>query len=107
MSDDPVNPSQYHGDLVARIIERFDLNFNLGNVAKYLLRHKNKNGIWGPKGTRPIDAPDIRAGFAYLMAGIAAKGKTTVRNGHYIDRGHEAIEKRLSAVGVSIQRITT
>jgi protein gp37 len=56
MSDDPVNPSQYHGDLVARIIERFDLNFNLGNVAKYLLRHKNKNGIWGPKGTRPIAA---------------------------------------------------
>ena len=45
MSDDPVNPSHYHGDLVARIIERFDLNFNLGNVAKYLLRHKNKNGI--------------------------------------------------------------
>lgn len=26
MSDDPVNPSHYHGDLVARIIERFDLN---------------------------------------------------------------------------------
>ena len=54
-----------------------------------------------------VDAPDIRAGFAYLMAGIAAKGKTTVRNGHYIDRGHEAIEKRLSAVGVTIERITT
>ncbi len=53
-----------------------------------------------------VDAPDIRAGFAYLMAGIAAKGKTTVRNGHYIDRGHEAIEKRLGAVGVTIERIT-
>lgn len=53
-----------------------------------------------------VDAPDIRAGFAYLMAGIAAKGKTIVRNGHYIDRGHESIEKRLAEVGVSIERST-
>lgn len=42
---DPVNPNHYKGDLVARIIERFELGFNLGNVIKYTLRYKNKNGI--------------------------------------------------------------
>lgn len=44
-SADPVNPSHYKGTLVMRIIEHFDLNFALGNVIKYILRHKNKAGV--------------------------------------------------------------
>jgi len=43
--DDPVNPSHYKGDLVMRIIETFDLGFELGNVVKYILRHKQKAGL--------------------------------------------------------------
>lgn len=42
---DPIRPGHYRGDLVMRIIEKFDLGFRLGNVVKYLLRHKNKSGI--------------------------------------------------------------
>ena len=42
---DPVNPSHYRGDRVMRIIEEFDLGFCLGNVVKYVLRHKEKNGV--------------------------------------------------------------
>jgi hypothetical protein len=42
---DPVNPSHYRGDAVMRIIEEFDLGFCLGNVVKYILRHKNKAGL--------------------------------------------------------------
>jgi hypothetical protein len=46
-TSDPVNPAHYKGDLVMRIIEHFGLveNFYLGNVVKYILRHKNKAGI--------------------------------------------------------------
>lgn len=44
---DPINPSHYQGDLVMRIIEHFGLNedFPLGNVIKYILRHKSKAGL--------------------------------------------------------------
>ena len=42
MSQDPVNPHHYEGDLVMRIIERFALGFRLGNAIKYILRHGNK-----------------------------------------------------------------
>ena len=45
--DDPVRPKHYQGDLVMRIIEHFGLqdNFYLGNVIKYILRHKSKAGL--------------------------------------------------------------
>jgi hypothetical protein len=43
--DDPVRPKHYQGDLVARIIEHFELGFHLGNVIKYVLRHKAKAGL--------------------------------------------------------------
>lgn len=44
---DPVNPSHYRGDRVMCIIEEFSLNasFCLGNVIKYVLRHKEKGGV--------------------------------------------------------------
>lgn len=42
---DPVNPAHYRGDLVMRIIETFGLGFCLGNVIKYLLRHRDKAGL--------------------------------------------------------------
>jgi hypothetical protein len=44
-TDDAVRPAHYRGDLVMRIIETFDLDFCLGNVIKYLLRHKSKAGL--------------------------------------------------------------
>jgi hypothetical protein len=45
MSDDPINPAHYKGDYVMRIIEEYDLGFCLGNVVKYVLRHKEKAGL--------------------------------------------------------------
>ncbi len=45
--DDPVNPKHYKGDLVMRIIEHFGLDdsFPIGNCLKYILRHRDKNGV--------------------------------------------------------------
>jgi hypothetical protein len=44
---DAVNPKHYQGDLVMRVIEHFGLDdsFYLGNVIKYLLRHRDKAGV--------------------------------------------------------------
>lgn len=52
-----------------------------------------------------IETPDIRAGLAFMLAAIIAKGKSRVANAHLIDRGYESIENRLQAVGVKIQRV--
>jgi UDP-N-acetylglucosamine 1-carboxyvinyltransferase len=74
-----------------------------------------KVGIWsqhtmtvkGPtilKG-RELFGPDIRAGLAYVLAAITAKGRSVINNVHFIDRGYERIEERLKAVGVDIERV--
>jgi len=42
---DRINPGYYKGDFVAKVIRLFDLGFELGNVIKYILRHRGKNGV--------------------------------------------------------------
>ncbi len=54
---------------------------------------------------REVDGPDIRAGLAFVLAGIVAKGKSVINNAYYIDRGYERIEERLRDIGVDIKRI--
>jgi UDP-N-acetylglucosamine 1-carboxyvinyltransferase len=53
-----------------------------------------------------ISSPDIRAGMALLIAACAAEGRSTIHNIEQIDRGYQQIDKRLKAIGVSIERIT-
>ncbi len=54
---------------------------------------------------RELESPDIRAGLAFLIAGLIAKGDSITNNVYHIDRGYEAIEKRLSALGASLERV--
>ncbi|MFZ4810771.1 MAG: UDP-N-acetylglucosamine 1-carboxyvinyltransferase [Ilumatobacteraceae bacterium] len=51
-----------------------------------------------------VKAPDIRAGAALLIAGLAAVGTTTISDVHHIDRGYDDLVGRLVAVGASIER---
>lgn len=51
-----------------------------------------------------ISAPDIRAGFALVLASILGKGRFVISNIHLIDRGYESLETRLKSVGVDIVR---
>lgn len=62
--------------------------------------------VLGPTPLRgaTIDTPDIRAGLAFIMAGIVAQGTTVVRRAELVDRGYAHIEERLRAVGVDIRR---
>ena len=52
-----------------------------------------------------MTSPDIRAGVALLIAAMSAKGKSTIRNIHQIDRGYQNIDERLNALGAEIKRL--
>jgi UDP-N-acetylglucosamine 1-carboxyvinyltransferase len=53
----------------------------------------------------PVMASDLRASAALVIAGLAAKGTTSVNRVYHIDRGYEKIELRLNALGAKIQRV--
>ena len=52
----------------------------------------------------PVEAPDIRAGAALVVAGLAARGETEIIGLEYIDRGYERLEEMLSELGGQVQR---
>lgn len=61
------------------------------------------NGVDTLKGCQ-VEATDLRAGAALILAGLAAEGKTIISKIHHIDRGYERIEDTLRAVGAKIIR---
>lgn len=54
---------------------------------------------------KELDGPDIRTGFAFVIAGLIAKGESIINNVYYIDRGYEKVEERLQGIGADIKRI--
>ena len=52
-----------------------------------------------------VMASDLRASAGLVLAGLIAEGETEVRRVYHIDRGYEAIEKKLEALGARIKRI--
>ena len=52
----------------------------------------------------PVMASDLRASASLVLAGLAAKGITTVQRIYHLDRGYEHIENKLNAVGARIRR---
>jgi UDP-N-acetylglucosamine 1-carboxyvinyltransferase len=53
-----------------------------------------------------LESPDIRAGMALLLAALAAKGTSKIRNIRQIERGYEKVDEKLFQLGAKIQRIT-
>ncbi|OPY09864.1 MAG: UDP-N-acetylglucosamine 1-carboxyvinyltransferase [Syntrophaceae bacterium PtaB.Bin095] len=53
----------------------------------------------------PVMATDLRASASLILAGLAAKGRTELSRVYHIDRGYQAIEKKLSALGAHIERV--
>ena len=54
-----------------------------------------------------VTAPDLRAGAALVIAGLAAEGTTYVENIHYVQRGYENFESKIRKLGGMITRIDT
>ena len=54
-----------------------------------------------------VSAPDLRAGAALVIAGLAAEGITVVDEIQYIERGYEALEEKLRQLGAQIEKVST
>lgn len=54
----------------------------------------------------PVNAIDLRAGAAVVIAGLTAEGTTEVHNIKYIDRGYEDFTGKLKNLGADIERIS-
>jgi UDP-N-acetylglucosamine 1-carboxyvinyltransferase len=54
---------------------------------------------------KSLTIPDLRAGFAYVMAGLIATGTTTISGVYYIDRGYEHLVDKLQAIGARCERV--
>mgnify|MGYP004501763939 FL=1 len=52
-----------------------------------------------------VNAPDLRAGAALVIAGLAAEGITVVDDIYYIQRGYEALEEKFTKIGAKIARV--
>jgi len=52
-----------------------------------------------------VEATDLRAGAALVIAGLAAGGTTIVEQVHHIDRGYDRIEQMLGSLGARIRRV--
>ena len=52
-----------------------------------------------------VNAPDLRAGAALVIAGLAADGYTIVDEIGYIQRGYENFEKKLKGLGAMIEKV--
>ena len=52
----------------------------------------------------PVMATDLRASVSLVLAGLAARGETVVNRVYHLDRGYEAVERKLAACGAEIFR---
>ena len=63
------------------------------------------SGVNHYTGTR-VQAPDLRAGAALVIAGLAADGITVVDDIYYIQRGYEAFSEKLRGLGAEIEKVS-
>jgi UDP-N-acetylglucosamine 1-carboxyvinyltransferase len=61
-------------------------------------------GVEGLSGA-PVMATDLRASASLVLAGLVAQGETVIDRIYHLDRGYEALEQKLGAVGAHIRRV--
>ena len=54
----------------------------------------------------PVMATDLRASVSLVIAGLAARGETTINRVYHLDRGFERLENKLRACGAQIERVS-
>lgn len=78
----------------------------MGGVAKIEGNSATIEGVSKLSGAR-VSAPDLRAGAALCIAGLAAEGITIVDDIVYIQRGYERFEEKLKSLGAVIERVAS
>lgn len=68
------------------------------------LNHHHSIVVKGPTPLqgRKFSIPDLRAGFAYVMAALVAQGESEIDQIHFIDRGYENMVEKLLSLGAHI-----
>jgi len=82
-----------------------DKLINMG--ARVILCDPHRAVVSGPSqlyGQR-MDSPDVRAGWAMVIASLCAEGRSTIGNIRWIDRGYERVDERLRSLGAQIERV--
>lgn len=59
-----------------------------------------------PLSAKEIEIPDLRAGFAYVMAALLAPEVSTLSGLAYLDRGYENLVEKLISLGANIERMS-
>ena len=79
----------------------------VGMGAKIILCDPYRCLIQGPNHLygENLESPDIRAGMSLLLAALAAKGTSTVRNIGQIERGYQDVDKKFLALGAKLERV--
>jgi len=52
----------------------------------------------------PVEATDIRAGSALVLAGLAGEGYTEINGAEFLSRGYQDLEKKLQGIGAVVTR---
>lgn len=89
-----------------RFTQRFGYREELEKLGAKIQVDGNTALVEGPcplRGTA-VDAPDLRAGAALVLAGMVAEGQTAVWNIGQIDRGFESLEGKLLGLGADVER---
>ena len=89
------NRFKYTGDL-ARMGARIKIESSTAIIT----------GVKALKGAQ-VNAPDLRAGAALTLAGLAAEGYTQIGGIHFIQRGYEDFDLKLQELGADIRKIDT
>lgn len=79
-------------------LRRMGANININGSTAII---KGVKKLTGAK----VEAKDLRAGAALILAGLAAEGETLVEGSCYVERGYESIESSLSALCAHIEKV--
>ena len=79
----------------------------VGMGAQIVLCDPHRCIVQGPTGllAENLESPDIRAGMALILAALAAKGTSVIRNVSQVDRGYERVDEKLRSLGAKIERV--
>lgn len=87
--------------------QRFGYTAELNKLGARISIENNTVLVYGNTGLRGADlvAGDLRAGAALVLATLSAEGQSIISSVEHIDRGYEAMEKKLSQLGARIVRL--
>jgi UDP-N-acetylglucosamine 1-carboxyvinyltransferase len=58
-----------------------------------------------PLHSMPLEIPDLRAGFAYILGALVAEGTSEIRGTRYLERGYEDPVAKLRAIGAQVETV--